>query len=48
MNVLQVLAITTTAYFMLVAVWILKMEDFLEQREERQYESDTSRSRGEA
>lgn len=33
-NVLQVLAITTTAYLLFVAFWILKMEDYLETQEE--------------
>ncbi|WP_336365160.1 hypothetical protein [Halalkalicoccus salilacus] len=33
MNVLQVLTITTVAYFGIVTVWILKMEEYLENRE---------------
>lgn len=34
MNVMHVLAITTSLYFAFVAFWILKMEDFLETREQ--------------
>lgn len=34
MNVLQVLTVTTILYFAVVAVWVLKIEDFLEQRTE--------------
>lgn len=36
MNVLQVLLITTTLYFIAVGLWIWKIEDILDQRSERQ------------
>ncbi|WP_254538532.1 hypothetical protein [Halomarina litorea] len=34
MNVLEVLTVTTVLYFVAVAFWILKMEDYLQTREE--------------
>lgn len=43
MNVLEVLTVTTVLYFVCVAVWVLKIEDFLEERTERR-----SRHRGES
>lgn len=46
MNVMQVLAITTVLYFVFVAFWITKMEDFLEAREVEQRE--TNQAGGEA
>lgn len=33
-SVLHVLTVTTILYFVMVAFWILKMEDFLKTREE--------------
>ena len=42
MNVLEVLMVTTVLYFVCVAVWVLKIEDLLEERTERR-----SRRRGE-
>lgn len=35
MNVLQVLLVTTTLYFIGVAVWVMKMEDIIEAASER-------------
>lgn len=35
MNVLQVLLVTTTLYFIAVAIWVLKIEDVLEESNER-------------
>ncbi|MFC6905680.1 hypothetical protein [Halalkalicoccus tibetensis] len=32
MNVLEVLAVTTILYFVVVAVWVWKIEDILEAR----------------
>lgn len=43
MNVIQVLTLTTIAYFLFVTFWILKMEDYLQTREERQYENEQTR-----
>lgn len=40
LTVIQVLTITTVLYFVMVAFWILKMEDFLKTREE-EYEEGT-------
>lgn len=34
MNVLEVLTVTTGLYLVAVAFWILKMEDYLQTREE--------------
>jgi hypothetical protein len=31
-NVIQVLLVTTVLYFLIVAVWVLKIEDLIEQR----------------
>lgn len=44
MNVLGVLTVTTALYFVMVAVWVLKIEDLLEERSETQ----AARQRGEA
>lgn len=35
MNVLQVLVVTTVLYFVVVAVWVWKIEDLLEARNEQ-------------
>ena len=35
MNVLQVLLVTTILYFVVVAVWVTKMEDIIEETSER-------------
>ena len=35
MNVLQVLFVTTVLYFLVVAIWVLKIEDVIERRSER-------------
>lgn len=40
MNVMQILTVTTIAYFAFVAVWILKMEDFLQARSQERREAD--------
>lgn len=36
MNVLQVLLITTTLYFITVGLWVWKIEDILDQGSEQQ------------
>lgn len=36
MNVMQVLLVTTIVYFLIVAMWVLKIEDLIEERSERQ------------
>jgi len=42
MNVLQVLLITTTLYFIAVGVWVWKIEDILDQQSEQQLEGGMS------
>ncbi|MDL5363513.1 hypothetical protein [Halalkalicoccus sp. NIPERK01] len=44
MNVLEVLTVTTALYFACVAVWVLKLEDLLEERTDRR----SRRRRGES
>lgn len=36
MNVLQVLLITTTLYFIIVGLWVWKIEDILDQGSEQE------------
>lgn len=35
MNVLQVLLVTTIVYFIAVTIWVMKIEDILEESSER-------------
>jgi len=37
-NVLQILAITSTAFVLFAVLWVTKIEQFLEQREMDQHE----------
>lgn len=40
-NIIEVLTITTTMYFVFVVLWLTKMEDYLEEREEQLDASST-------
>ncbi|AGB38677.1 hypothetical protein Natoc_2921 [Natronococcus occultus SP4] len=43
MNVMQVLLVTTVLYFLIVAVWVLKIEDLIEQRSEERATAEGER-----